>query len=149
MGISFRHTLGICVTRVILSPHIWHCNCRVERDIYSLEALFWSLRQQRSINRDPLCLPVVQYVRKRCLRFLVFSEHPLIAAVCVCLADKVLKQDREIREMKQKIAEVMAVSPGVSYVAPRHPVPQYLTKLLNSERYMLTPRALMYQCLKK
>lgn len=64
-------------------------------------------------------------------------------------SDKVMKQDREIREMKQKIAEVMAVSPGVSYMAPRHPVPQYLTKLLTSERYMLTPRALMYQCLKK
>uniref|UniRef100_A0A3B3TL77 Si:dkey-12h9.6 n=1 Tax=Poecilia latipinna TaxID=48699 RepID=A0A3B3TL77_9TELE len=62
---------------------------------------------------------------------------------------QVKKQDREIREMKQKIAEVMAVSPGVSYVAPRHQVPQYLTKLLNSERYMLNPRALMYQCLKK
>uniref|UniRef100_A0A3B4WD36 Si:dkey-12h9.6 n=1 Tax=Seriola lalandi dorsalis TaxID=1841481 RepID=A0A3B4WD36_SERLL len=58
-------------------------------------------------------------------------------------------QDREISEMKQKIAEVMAVSPGVSYMAPRPPVPQYLTKLLNSERYMLNPRALMYQCLKK
>ncbi|KAM6991849.1 macoilin-1 [Tautogolabrus adspersus] len=63
--------------------------------------------------------------------------------------DKVMKQDREIREMKQKIAEVMAVSPGVSYMAPRPPVPQYLTKLLTSERYMLNPRALMYQCLKK
>ncbi|KAM9354443.1 macoilin-1 [Pholidichthys leucotaenia] len=63
--------------------------------------------------------------------------------------DKLMKQDREISEMKQKIAEVMAVSPGVSYVAPRPQVPQYLTKLLNSERYMLNPRALMYQCLKK
>ncbi|XP_062293452.1 macoilin [Scomber scombrus] len=63
--------------------------------------------------------------------------------------DKVMKQDREISEMKQKIAEVMAVSPNVSYMAPRPPVPQYLTKLLNSERYMLNPRALMYQCLKK
>ncbi|XP_041662136.1 macoilin [Cheilinus undulatus] len=63
--------------------------------------------------------------------------------------DKVMKQDREIRDMKQKIAEVMAVSPGVSYMAPRPPVPQYLTKLLNSERYVLNPRALMYQCLKK
>lgn len=69
--------------------------------------------------------------------------------LCVCVTDKVIKQDREIREMKQKIAEVMAVSPGVSYAAPRPPVPQYLTKLLNSERYMLTPRALMYQCLRK
>ncbi|XP_041830954.1 macoilin-1 [Melanotaenia boesemani] len=63
--------------------------------------------------------------------------------------DKVKKQDKEIREMKQKIAEVMAVSPGVAYMAPRPQVPQYLTKLLNSERYMLNPRALMYQCLKK
>uniref|UniRef100_A0A667XEM7 Si:dkey-12h9.6 n=1 Tax=Myripristis murdjan TaxID=586833 RepID=A0A667XEM7_9TELE len=62
---------------------------------------------------------------------------------------KVMKQDKEISEMKQKIAEVMAVSPGVSYMTPRPPVPQYLTKLLNSERYMLNPRALMYQCLKK
>ncbi|XP_077442554.1 macoilin-1 isoform X1 [Stigmatopora argus] len=63
--------------------------------------------------------------------------------------DKLLRQDKEISGMKQKIAEVMAVSPTVSYVAPRPPVPQYLTKLLGSERYMLNPRALMYQCLKK
>ncbi|XP_049612368.1 macoilin-1 isoform X3 [Syngnathus scovelli] len=63
--------------------------------------------------------------------------------------DKLLRQDKEISSMKQKIAEVMAVSPGVTYVTPRPPVPQYLTKLLSSERYMLNPRALMYQCLKK
>ncbi|XP_063352265.1 macoilin-1 [Pelmatolapia mariae] len=63
--------------------------------------------------------------------------------------DKVMKQDREISEMKKKIAEVMAVSPGMSYMAPRPHVPQNLTKLLNSERYVLNPRALMYQCLKK
>ncbi|XP_019909277.2 macoilin-1 isoform X2 [Esox lucius] len=62
---------------------------------------------------------------------------------------KVIKQDKEIVEMKQKIAEVMAVSPGLSYMAPRPAVPQYLTKFLNSERYVLNPRALMYQCLKK
>ncbi|KAM6953874.1 macoilin [Aplochiton taeniatus] len=62
---------------------------------------------------------------------------------------KVMKQDKEIGEMKQKIAEVMAVSPGTSYMSHRPQVPQYLTKLLNSERYMLNPRALMYQCLKK
>ncbi|XP_030638346.1 macoilin [Chanos chanos] len=61
---------------------------------------------------------------------------------------RVAKQDREIAEMKQKIAEVMAVTPGMSYVTPRTSVPQYL-KFLNSERYMLSPRALMYQCLKK
>ena len=60
-----------------------------------------------------------------------------------------MKQDKEIGEMKQKIAEVMAVSPGMSYLTPRPAVPQYLTKFLNSEHYMLNPRALMYQCLKK
>ncbi|XP_042177442.1 macoilin [Oncorhynchus tshawytscha] len=62
---------------------------------------------------------------------------------------KVLKQDKEIGEMKRKIAEVMAVSPGMSFMTPRPAVPQYLTKFLNSERYVLNPRALMYQCLKK
>ncbi|KAG5276845.1 hypothetical protein AALO_G00110450 [Alosa alosa] len=63
---------------------------------------------------------------------------------------KLRKQDQEIREMKQRIAEVMAVSPSMSYVTPRPPaVPQYITKFLNSERYVLNPRALMYQCLKK
>ncbi|XP_066532709.1 macoilin [Hoplias malabaricus] len=61
---------------------------------------------------------------------------------------KLVKQDQEIKEMKQKIAEVMAVAPGMSYVAPRSAVPQYL-KFLNSERYVLNPRGLMYQCLKK
>lgn len=68
---------------------------------------------------------------------------------CVCVSDKLFRQDREISEMKQKIAEVMAVSPGVSYVAPRPAVPQYLNKLLTSEHYSVNPRALVYQCLKK
>ncbi|KAJ3607167.1 hypothetical protein NHX12_026680 [Muraenolepis orangiensis] len=64
---------------------------------------------------------------------------------------KVLRQDREISAMKQRIAEVMAVSPGVSYVSERSsPTPHYVTKLLGSDRYAhLHPRALMYQCLKK
>ncbi|XP_076873859.1 macoilin [Brachyhypopomus gauderio] len=61
---------------------------------------------------------------------------------------KLVKQDQEIKEMKQRIAEVMAVAPGMSYVAPRTSAPQYL-KFLNSERYVLNPRGLMYQCLKK
>uniref|UniRef100_A0A8C4YVS6 Si:dkey-12h9.6 n=1 Tax=Gadus morhua TaxID=8049 RepID=A0A8C4YVS6_GADMO len=62
---------------------------------------------------------------------------------------KVLRQDREIGAMKQKIAEVMAVSPSVSYMSERAPMPHYVTKLLGSDRYGLNPRALMYQCLKK
>ncbi|KAJ8391506.1 hypothetical protein AAFF_G00088280 [Aldrovandia affinis] len=62
---------------------------------------------------------------------------------------KLMKQDQEIGEMKQKIAEVMAVMPGISYAVPQPIVPQYLTKFLNSENYRLDPSALMYQCLKK
>nr|XP_015204514.1 PREDICTED: macoilin-like isoform X1 [Lepisosteus oculatus] len=62
---------------------------------------------------------------------------------------KILKQDQEIGEMKQKIAEVMAVMPGITYAVPHPITPQYLTKFLNSENYMLDPSALMYQCLKK
>ncbi|MEQ2188065.1 hypothetical protein GOODEAATRI_011190 [Goodea atripinnis] len=50
---------------------------------------------------------------------LLLLSVPLSSCMFLCLAEKVKKQDREIREMKQKIAEVMAVSPGVSYVAPR------------------------------
>uniref|UniRef100_A0A8C2DHK6 Si:dkey-12h9.6 n=1 Tax=Cyprinus carpio TaxID=7962 RepID=A0A8C2DHK6_CYPCA len=61
---------------------------------------------------------------------------------------KILKQDHEVKEMKQKLAEAMAVAPGMSYMTPRSSMPQYL-KFFNSERYMLNPRALMYQCLKK
>ncbi len=60
---------------------------------------------------------------------------------------KILKQDHEVKEMKQKLAEAIAVAPGMSYMAPRSSMPQYL-KFFNSERYMLNPRALMYQCLK-
>ncbi|KAK6297187.1 hypothetical protein J4Q44_G00317700 [Coregonus suidteri] len=62
---------------------------------------------------------------------------------------KVMKQEKEISDMKQKIAEFMAVSPGMSFMMPRPNAPQYLTKFLNSERYVLNRRALMYQCLKK
>ncbi|KAG7460779.1 hypothetical protein MATL_G00202510 [Megalops atlanticus] len=62
---------------------------------------------------------------------------------------KLIKQDQEIGEMKQKIAEVMAVMPGISYTVPHPIVPQYLTKFLNSDNYRLDPSALMYQCLKK
>ncbi|KAG9344633.1 hypothetical protein JZ751_010318 [Albula glossodonta] len=62
---------------------------------------------------------------------------------------KLMKQDQEIGEMKQKIAEVMAVMPGISYTVPQPIVPQYLTKFLNSDNYRLDPSALMYQCLKK
>ncbi|KAK1171784.1 macoilin-1-like isoform X1 [Acipenser oxyrinchus oxyrinchus] len=62
---------------------------------------------------------------------------------------KLMKQDKEIGGMKQKIAEVMAVMPDITY-GVQHPVtPQYLTKFVNSEHYVLDPNALMYQCLKK
>ncbi len=39
---------------------------------------------------------------------------------------KMLKQDHEVKEMKQRLAEAMAVAPGMSYMAPRSSMPQYL-----------------------
>uniref|UniRef100_A0A3B4AIB3 Uncharacterized protein n=1 Tax=Periophthalmus magnuspinnatus TaxID=409849 RepID=A0A3B4AIB3_9GOBI len=60
------------------------------------------------------------------------------------IAHKLFRQEREVDEMKRRMAEVMALSP-----APRPAVPQYLNKLLASERYALNPRALVYHCLKK
>ncbi|XP_061099632.1 macoilin [Conger conger] len=59
---------------------------------------------------------------------------------------KMLKQDQEIGEMKQKMAEVMAVMPCS---APPPIVPPYLTKFLSADGYRLEPGALVYQCLKK
>ncbi|XP_018599005.1 macoilin [Scleropages formosus] len=61
---------------------------------------------------------------------------------------RLIKQDQEIGEMKKKIAEVMAVMPGITYTAP-HPIVPHLTKFINSESCVLDPSALMYQCLKK
>ncbi|XP_048842483.1 macoilin-1 [Brienomyrus brachyistius] len=61
---------------------------------------------------------------------------------------RTIKQDQEIGEMKKKIAEVMAVMPGITYTAP-YPIVPHLTKFLSSEDCVLDRTALMYQCLKK
>lgn len=79
---------------------------------------------------------------------LLVSATILISVLLSFFTVKILKQDHEVKEMKQKLAEAMAVAPGMSYMTPRSSMPQYL-KFFNSERYMLNPRALMYQCLKK
>ncbi|KAK7907680.1 hypothetical protein WMY93_016292 [Mugilogobius chulae] len=66
--------------------------------------------------------------------------------------DKLFRQEREVDEMKRRTAEVMALSPAPRLgprPAPRPAVPQYLNKLLASERYSLNPRTLVYHCLKK
>ncbi|XP_072311328.1 macoilin-1 isoform X2 [Eucyclogobius newberryi] len=62
--------------------------------------------------------------------------------------DKLFRQEREVDEMKRRMAEVMALSPAPR-LAPRPAVPQYLNKLLASDRYTLNPRTLVYHCLKK
>lgn len=62
--------------------------------------------------------------------------------------DKLFRQEREVGEMKRRMAEVLALSP-TPRPAPRPAVPQYLNKLLTTDRYALNPRALVYHCLKK
>lgn len=62
--------------------------------------------------------------------------------------DKLFRQEREVGEMKRRMAEVLALSPAPR-PTPCPAVPQYLNKLLTSDRYALNPRALVYHCLKK
>lgn len=137
-----------CLTEPVLVCHV----VVVQQQQLVIYWHLWTLRWQRERYVQHFLLHNVTTFSHEHY-FTCFEEtKSCSSASCVtfaCLTDKVKKQDREIRQMKQKIAEVMAVSPGVSYVAPRPQVPQYLTKFLSSERYMLNPRALMYQCLKK
>nr|XP_014346877.1 PREDICTED: macoilin-1-like [Latimeria chalumnae] len=62
---------------------------------------------------------------------------------------KVIKQDQEIVELKQKIAEVMAVMPGISYAVTTSFSPHYLSTFLDSENSVLGSSASIYQPLKK
>ncbi|XP_043918602.1 macoilin-like [Protopterus annectens] len=46
---------------------------------------------------------------------------------------KIMKQDQEITELKQKIAEVMAVMPGITYAVATPISPHFISKYLDSE----------------
>ncbi|XP_040056048.2 macoilin-2 isoform X2 [Gasterosteus aculeatus] len=64
-----------------------------------------------------------------------------------------LQKDQEIKDLKQKIAEVMAVMPSISYTADSSsmaPVaPHYSSKFMDTNSSGLDPNASVYQPLKK
>ncbi|KAM8914716.1 macoilin-2 isoform 2-T2 [Spinachia spinachia] len=64
-----------------------------------------------------------------------------------------LQKDQEIKDLKQKIAEVMAVMPSISYTADNGgmgPVaPHYSSKFMDTNPSGLDPNASVYQPLKK
>uniref|UniRef100_A0A3Q3J8L4 Macoilin n=1 Tax=Monopterus albus TaxID=43700 RepID=A0A3Q3J8L4_MONAL len=66
---------------------------------------------------------------------------------------QILQKDQEIKDLKQKIAEVMAVMPSISYTADTSsmtPVtPHYSSKFMDTTPSGLDPNASIYQPLKK
>ncbi|KAM9708286.1 macoilin-2 [Menidia menidia] len=66
---------------------------------------------------------------------------------------QILQKDQEIKDLKQKIAEVMAVMPSISYSADSSsmaPVaPHYSSKFMDTNPSGLDPNASVYQPLKK
>ncbi|KAK6304320.1 hypothetical protein J4Q44_G00249060 [Coregonus suidteri] len=66
---------------------------------------------------------------------------------------QILQKDQEIKDLKQKIAEVMAVMPSISYTADSSnmtPVaPHYSSKFMDTSPSGLDPNASVYQPLKK
>lgn len=71
---------------------------------------------------------------------------------CLC-SGQILQKDQEIKDLKQKIAEVMAVMPSISYSADTSsmtPVaPHYSSKFMDTNPSGLDPNASVYQPLKK
>ncbi|MED6269762.1 Macoilin, partial [Characodon lateralis] len=66
---------------------------------------------------------------------------------------QILQKDQEIKDLKQKIAEVLAVMPSISYTADTTimtPVaPHYSSKFMDTNPSSLDPNASVYQPLKK
>uniref|UniRef100_A0A8C1L695 Macoilin 1a n=1 Tax=Cyprinus carpio TaxID=7962 RepID=A0A8C1L695_CYPCA len=66
---------------------------------------------------------------------------------------QILQKEQEIKELKQKIAEVMAVMPSITYSAETNsmtPVtPHYSSKFMDTSPSSLDPNASVYQPLKK
>ncbi|XP_020387470.2 macoilin-like [Rhincodon typus] len=64
----------------------------------------------------------------------------------------IIQQDQEIEELKQKVAEVMAVMPGINYSVTHTLSPatsHYSSKFVETGTSVLDPNTLMYQPLKK
>ncbi|KAK3508341.1 hypothetical protein QTP70_022088, partial [Hemibagrus guttatus] len=66
---------------------------------------------------------------------------------------QILQKDQEIKELKQKIAEVMAVMPSIAYSSDSNSMPpispHYSSKFMDTSPSSLDPNASVYQPLKK
>nr|XP_033809993.1 macoilin isoform X3 [Geotrypetes seraphini] len=66
---------------------------------------------------------------------------------------QIIQKDQEIKDLKQKIAEVMAVMPSITYTAATSPLspvsPHYSSKFVETSPSGLDPNASVYQPLKK
>lgn len=68
-------------------------------------------------------------------------------------AGQILQKEQEIKELKQKIAEVMAVMPSITYSSDSNSMspisPHYSSKFMDTSPSSLDPNASVYQPLKK
>ncbi|KAG7226292.1 hypothetical protein INR49_003043 [Caranx melampygus] len=62
---------------------------------------------------------------------------------------QILQKDQEIKDLKQKIAEVMAVMPSISTSSMTPVAPHYSSKFMDTNPSGLDPNASVYQPLKK
>lgn len=69
------------------------------------------------------------------------------------MTGQIHQREQEIAELKQKIAEVMAVMPSLSYSSDSSSLssvgPHYSSKFMDSSPSSLDPNASVYQPLKK
>lgn len=92
---------------------------------------------------------------RECLQ-IIFASNSVLIVWLTCwylLSGQILQKDQEIKDLKQKIAEVMAVMPSISYTADTSsmtPVaPHYSSKFMDTNPSGLDPNASVYQPLKK
>jgi len=104
-----------------------------------------------------LCLFDSAYIVLYILTGLIYTIFLLPLSLTYCffalLPGQILQKEQEIKELKQKIAEVMAVMPSITYSAETNnmtPVtPHYSSKFMDTSPSSLDPNASVYQPLKK
>lgn len=128
---------------------------RIKLDLFS--ALGDAKRQLEIAQGQPDCLKQHLFITLcehtyKCLWFWTIFSKPS----CVwtdMFTGQILQKDQEIKDLKQKIAEVMAVMPSISYTADTSsmtPVaPHYSSKFMDTNSSGLDPNASVYQPLKK
>lgn len=105
------------------------------------------------IPRWPVCCIITSWICLHVLWMLACVLGALGWSVCILFSGQILQKDQEIKDLKQKIAEVMAVMPSISYTADTSsmtPVaPHYSSKFMDTNPSGLDPNASVYQPLKK